>query len=210
MSVCAQRDVTPVAYGRRSDRVTLTGMAQPWRARASGWSLALTGTGMSSPPARRWAHLTDAAGCPYYSSLAIGFYEDGTAFIATRGHGDSGRPLNLSGGINKVRSDQPDGSGGLTLLTSTLLHDQEQRGGGGRDPRSGGGERHPRHPRGRDQYGGPGAGIHRQHRHPRGQAVLPERQGQADFCRSVPSPGIRSPCPCQPDERWNSPGLGYL
>lgn len=122
-------DVTPtVAYGTKvTDRITLTGMAQQLESQGkrvvSGlngdWYVLSTGSPVG-------IIITDgvvrAAG--YYSSnWAIGFYEDGTAFIAQNGLSMSvtlgGATLNLSGGINKVRKmTSSDGSGGLTLLTS--------------------------------------------------------------------------------------------
>ena len=122
-------DVTPtVAYGAKvTDRITLTGMAQQLESQGkrvvSGlngdWYVLSTGSPVG-------IIITDgvvrAAG--YYSSnWAIGFYEDGTAFIAQNGLSMSvtlgGATLNLSGGINKVRKmTSSDGSGGLTLLTS--------------------------------------------------------------------------------------------
>ena len=122
-------DVTPtVAYGTKvTDRVTLTGMAQQLESQGkrvvSGlngdWYVLSTGapTGLVVT-----AGVVRATG--YYSSTwAIGFYDDGTAFIAQNGLSMSvtlgGAALNLSGGINKVRKmTSSDGSGGLTLLTS--------------------------------------------------------------------------------------------
>ena len=122
-------DVTPtVAYGTKvTDRVTLTGMAQQLESQGKrvvsglNWDWYVLSTG-----APTGLVVTDGVvrATGYYSSTwAIGFYDDGTAFIAQNGLSMSvtlgGAALNLSGGINKVRKmTSSDGSGGLTLLTS--------------------------------------------------------------------------------------------
>lgn len=59
----------------------------------------------------------------YSNSLAIGFYEDGTAFIGTPGLTVNAalpaQTLKVTGGVNKVRKiSATDGTGGLVLLTS--------------------------------------------------------------------------------------------
>ena len=122
-------DVTPtVSYGEKvTDRVTLTGMAQQLESQGKRVVSGLNGDWyVLSTGAPVGIVVTDgvvrAAGY-YKSSWAIGFYADGTAFIAQNGLSMSvtlgGTALNLSGGINKVRkTTASDGSGGLTLLTS--------------------------------------------------------------------------------------------
>ena len=122
-------DVTPtVAYGTKvTDRVTLTGMAQQLESQGKRVVSGLNGDWyVLSTGAPTGLVVTDGVvrATGYYSSTwAIGFYEDGTAFIAQNGLSMSvtlgGATLNLSGGINKVRKmTSSDGSGGLTLLTS--------------------------------------------------------------------------------------------
>ena len=122
-------DVTPtVAYGTKvTDRVTLTGMAQQLESQGKRVVSGLNGDWyVLSTGAPTGLVVTDGVvrATGYYSSTwAIGFYDDGTAFIAQNGLSMSvtlgGATLNLSGGINKVRKmTSSDGSGGLTLLTS--------------------------------------------------------------------------------------------
>ena len=122
-------DVTPtVAYGTKvTDRVTLTGMAQQLESQGKRVVSGLNGDWyVLSTGAPTGLVVTDGVvrATGYYSSTwAIGFYDDGTAFIAQNGLSMSvtlgGAALNLSGGINKVRKmTSSDGSGGLTLLTS--------------------------------------------------------------------------------------------
>ena len=122
-------DVSPtVAYGTKvTDRVTLTGMAQQLESQGKRVVSGLNGDWyVLSTGAPTGLVVTDGVvrATGYYSSTwAIGFYDDGTAFIAQNGLSMSvtlgGAALNLSGGINKVRKmTSSDGSGGLTLLTS--------------------------------------------------------------------------------------------
>ena len=122
-------DVTAtVAYGTKvTDRVTLTGMAQQLESQGKRVVSGLNGDWyVLSTGAPTGLVVTDGVvrATGYYSSTwAIGFYDDGTAFIAQNGLSMSvtlgGAALNLSGGINKVRKmTGSDGSGGLTLLTS--------------------------------------------------------------------------------------------
>ena len=122
-------DVSPtVAYGTKvTDRVTLTGMAQQLESQGKRVVSGLNGDWyVLSTGAPTGLVVTDGVvrATGYYSSTwAIGFYDDGTAFIAQNGLSMSvtlgGATLNLSGGINKVRKmTSSDGSGGLTLLTS--------------------------------------------------------------------------------------------
>ena len=122
-------DVSPtVAYGTKvTDRMTLTGMAQQLESQGKRVVSGLNGDWyVLSTGAPTGLVVTDGVvrATGYYSSTwAIGFYDDGTAFIAQNGLSMSvtlgGAALNLSGGINKVRKmTSSDGSGGLTLLTS--------------------------------------------------------------------------------------------
>ena len=122
-------DVSPtVAYGTKvTDRMTLTGMAQQLESQGKRVVSGLNGDWyVLSTGAPTGLVVTDGVvrATGYYSSTwAIGFYDDGTAFIAQNGLSMSvtlgGATLNLSGGINKVRKmTSSDGSGGLTLLTS--------------------------------------------------------------------------------------------
>lgn len=70
---------------------------------------------------------------PYSDSLALGFYEDGTAFIGTPGlkveAALPNRTLRVTGGVNRIRKiSDATGGGGLVLLTddfaSTTLNTQ--------------------------------------------------------------------------------------
>ena len=128
VSYTPSADVTPtVAYGDKvTDRVTLTGMAQQLEAQGKRVVSGLNGDWyVLSTGAPVGMVVTDgvvrAAGY-YNNTYAIGFYEDGTAFIAQNGLSMSvtlgGETIRLSGGINKVRKQlASDGGGGITLLT---------------------------------------------------------------------------------------------
>ena len=128
VSYTPSADVTPtVAYGNKvTDRVTLTGMAQQLEAQGKRVVSGLNGDWyVLSTGAPVGMVVTDgvvrAAGY-YNNTYAIGFYEDGTAFIAQNGLSMSvtlgGETIRLSGGINKVRKQlASDGGGGITLLT---------------------------------------------------------------------------------------------
>ena len=129
VSYIPSADVTPtVAYGTKvTDRVTLTGMAQQLESQGKRVVSGLNGDWyVLSTGAPTGLVVTDGVvrATGYYGSTwAIGFYADGTAFIAQNGLSLSvtlgGTTLNLGGGINKVRKmTSSDGSGGLTLLTS--------------------------------------------------------------------------------------------
>ena len=127
VSYTPSADVTPtVAYGNKvTDRVTLTGMAQQLEAQGKRVVSGLNGDWyVLSTGAPVGMVVTDgvvrAAGY-YNNTYAIGFYEDGTAFIAQNGLSMSvtlgGETIRLSGGINKVRKQlASDGGGGYREL----------------------------------------------------------------------------------------------
>lgn len=75
----------------------------------------------------------------YSNSLAIGFYEDGTAFIGTPGLTVNAalpaQTLKVTGGVNKVRKiSATDGTGRTGAPHQRFcLHHPEYRGGGGRN-----------------------------------------------------------------------------
>ena len=129
VSYTPSADVTPtVAYGSKvTDRLTLSGMAQTLESQGKRVVSGINGDWyVLSTGAPTGLVITDGvvrATSYYNNSWAIGFYEDGTAFIAPTGMTLSvsfgGQAVKLTGGINKVRKlTASDGSGGLTLLTS--------------------------------------------------------------------------------------------
>ena len=129
VSYTPSADVTPtVAYGSKvTDRLTLSGMAQTLESQGKRVVAGINGDWyVLSTGAPTGLVITDGvvrATSYYNNSWAIGFYEDGTAFIAPTGMTLSvsfgGQAVKLTGGINKVRKlTASDGSGGLTLLTS--------------------------------------------------------------------------------------------
>lgn len=128
VSYTPNENVTPtVAYGSKVlSKATLTSMAQTLESQGkrvvSGlngdWYVVATGatTGLV---------VTDGVvrATPYYKNQwAIGFREDGSAFIAQTGLTTTvhfgGQDYKLTGAINKVRQVNQNGVGGLTLLTS--------------------------------------------------------------------------------------------
>ena len=128
VSYTPNQAVTPtVAYGEKVlSKATLSAMAQSLESQGkrvvSGlngdWYVVATGatTGLV---------VTDGVvrATPYYTDAwAIGFNEDGTAFIAQTGLTTTvsfgGQTYPLTGAINKVRQTTKNGVGGLTLLTS--------------------------------------------------------------------------------------------
>lgn len=128
VSYTPNENVKPtVAYGNKVlSKATLSSMAQTLESQGkrvvSGlngdWYVVATGatTGLV---------VTDGVvrATPYYStSWAIGFQEDGSAFIAQTGLTTTvtfgGKSYPLTGAINKVRQVNKNGVGGLTLLTS--------------------------------------------------------------------------------------------
>ena len=128
VSYTPNENVTPtVAYGNKVlSKATLSSMAQTLESQGkrvvSGlngdWYVVATGatTGLV---------VTDGIvrATPYYTTAwAIGFQEDGSAFIAQTGLTTTvnfGRQdYKLTGAINKVRQTSKNGVGGLTLLTS--------------------------------------------------------------------------------------------
>ena len=141
---------------------------------------------------------------PYFASAwAIGFREDGTAFIGQPGIRTTvtfgGQERRLTGAINKVRKTlASDGTGGLTLLTDDFAATTQNTQPGvdvilvPADDGSGqyaaelkinqktravcrGAQDRPKDP----LRGGAGAGVHRQHRHPRGEGgAHPQRRGR--------------------------------
>ena len=122
-------DVTPtVAYGSKvTDRVTLSDMAQTLESQGKRVVSGLNGDWyVLNTGAPTGLVVTDGVvrSTSYYNdSWAIGFLEDGTAFIGQPALSMSvsfgGQAVKLSGGINKVRKiPASDTSGGLTLLTS--------------------------------------------------------------------------------------------
>lgn len=123
-----QAVIPTVAYGSKVlDRATLSGMAKALESQGkrviSGvngdWYVLNTGSTVG-------LLVTDGVvrATPYYSNAwAIGFQEDGTAFIGQPALSTTvtfgGETFKLSGAINKVRKvTASDNSGGLTLLTS--------------------------------------------------------------------------------------------
>lgn len=129
VSYTPSADVTPtVAYGSKvTDRLALSGMAQTLESQGKRVVSGINGDWyVLSTGAPTGLVITDGvvrATSYYNNSWAIGFYEDGTAFIAPTGMTLSvsfgGQAVKLTGGINKVRKlTASDGSGGLTLLTS--------------------------------------------------------------------------------------------
>ena len=128
VSYTPNENVTPtVAYGNKVlSKATLSSMAQTLESQGkrvvSGlngdWYVVATGatTGLV---------VTDGIvrATPYYTTAwAIGFQEDGSAFIAQTGLTTTvnfgGQDYKLTGAINKVRQTNKNGVGGLTLLTS--------------------------------------------------------------------------------------------
>ena len=128
VSYTPNENVVPtVAYGNKVlSKATLSSMAQTLESQGkrvvSGlngdWYVVATGatTGLVA---------TDGVvrATPYYTtSWAIGFQEDGSAFIAQTGLTTTvtfgGKSYPLTGAINKVRQVNKNGVGGLTLLTS--------------------------------------------------------------------------------------------
>ena len=129
ISYTPNENVVPtVAYGSKVvDRLSLTAMAKSLESQGkrvvSGingdWYVLSTGSTVG-------LLVTDGVvrATPYYSNAwAIGFNQDGTAFIGqpalTAAVSFAGASYKLTGAINKVRkTTASDGSGGLTLLTS--------------------------------------------------------------------------------------------
>ena len=129
ISYSPNENVNPtVAYGSKVlDRLSLSSMAKTLESQGkrvvSGvngdWYVLSTGSTVG-------LLVTDGVvrATPYYaSSWAVGFYEDGTAFIGQPAISASvafgGATYKLSGAINKVRKlTASDTTGGLTLLTS--------------------------------------------------------------------------------------------
>lgn len=121
-------NVTPtVAYGDKVlNKATLSSMAQTLENQGKRVVSGLNGDWyVMATGATTGLVVTDGAvrATPYYStSWGIGFYEDGTAFIAQTGLTTTvsfgGQTYPLTGAINKVRQTNKNGVGGLTLLTS--------------------------------------------------------------------------------------------
>ena len=129
ISYTPNENVVPtVAYGSKVlDKLTLTGMAKNLESQGKRVISGINGDWYVLPTGSTVGLLvTDGVvrATPYYSNAwAIGFNEDGTAFIgqpaltSTVTLGDA--TYKLSGAINKVRKvTAAENSGGLTLLTS--------------------------------------------------------------------------------------------